>query len=295
MYISREYKIGTKEKINIANNFIHDYYGQFLYASEMNNNSFFINASLPYEIIDNNKRILRFDEYNHIAEIKVDINDKLMKFTGLNSSNIEKSIENAKSGKIKKSEKSLFKISSTKFTELPAASVFYMPIKEIITKVYNKGYMDIENRASNNKLIKYAKFLEQLEIIKISVDDETYKFSIGEQTRLIEISSENPVMALFNYSITHGYDYLYNNMGIRSLSSYLKIANSFYYNITKLGKNITVNENELNEYYNNMYRTKMKDYTFSIYLENLFTVKLIDKTNDIVTGNKEITEQLLEA
>lgn len=295
MYISREYKIGTKEKISIANNFIHDYYGQFLYTNKMENSSFFINASLPYEILDNNKRMLRFDNYNHIAEIKVEINDRIMKFTGLNSRKIEKSIEIAKSVKIKKSEILLFKISNNKFSELPATSVFYMPIKEIITKVYNKGSMDIKNRTSNNKLIKYAKFLEQLGIIKITVDGETYKFSIGEQAKLIEIKSKNPVMDLFDYSLLHGYDYLYSDIGIRSLSPYLKIANSLYYNVSKLGKNITVNENELNEFYNYMYNTKMEDYKFDVYLDNLSRVNIIDKKEDIVTGNRGIMEKLLKA
>jgi len=295
MYISREYKIGTKGKINIANNFIHDYYSQFLYTNEIDNNSFFINASLPDEILDNDRRMLRFDNYNHIVEIKVEVIDKLMKFTGLNSRNIEKSIESAKSAKIKKSEILLFKISNNKFSELPATSVFYMPIKEIITKVNNKGSVEVKYRFSNNKLIKYARFLEQLEIIRITVDDESYKFSIGEQAKLIQRNSDNPVMDLFNYSLIRGYDYLYNIIGIRSLSPYLKIANSLYYNISNLGRNIEVNENDLNEYYNNMYRTKMEDYKFNVYLDTLSSVNLINKKNNIVTGDTEITEQLLNA
>ncbi len=295
MYIKREYKIGNKEKLSIANNFIHSYYGQFLYTDKIDGDSFFINASLPYEILDNNKKLLRFDNYEHIAEIKIKINEPLIKFTGLNYMRIEKNIDGEKTNKINESERLLFKISQNKFSELPAASVFYMPIKEIITEVYNNGTMEIRDKTSNKKLIKYAKFLEQLNIIKITDEHDTYKFVIGETAKKVERNSENPVMSLFNYSLIHGYDYLYRKIGIRSLSPYLKIANSLYYNVSKLRKNIEVNETELNKYYNNMYRTRMEDYKFNVYLDSLSDVKIIHKENNIVTGNWEITEKLIKA
>ena len=92
IYINKEYKIENDRILSTANRFIHNYYGQFLYTDKIVNSNFSLNASLPYEVLDDGKRKLRFGNYKNIAEINFETNNKVIKFSGLNRKNIEKII-----------------------------------------------------------------------------------------------------------------------------------------------------------------------------------------------------------
>ncbi len=295
IYFQKEYRINDRELIGVANSFIHNYYGQFLYTNKLNNNNFLLSASLPYELIDNSKKLLRFDEYKNIAEINYEIENNYAKFTGLNRDHIEEIIEREKNNKILKSEKLLFEISQNKFFKIPEVSVFYKPIIEIITKIHDSGSMRIMNNKSMSKLIKYGKFLEELDIIKIKEDKECLEFNIGEKYKLIERGTHNPVDDIFNYVLRRGYEYLYKSIGIRSLSPYIKISNSLYYNIIHLKKNIEISKEELNEYYNRLYNKNMKDYKFNVYLNTLSKAEIIKRNDDIITGDNDIVNELIKA
>ncbi|MGC8608970.1 MAG: hypothetical protein ACP5UV_03760, partial [Thermoplasmata archaeon] len=232
MYVQKTYKIEDGEAISSANRFIHDYYGQFLYTKKLDSNTFSLNATLPYEVIDNDYKMLRFDDYQDIAEIKYELNDASIKFSGLNRDYIKKTIELQKNNKILRSEKLLFEISQNKFSQLPVVQVFYIPIREIIMKIHDSGSIIMHDNKIDNKLIKYVKLLEQLDILSIRHENETVKLVAGETFKLIERRSKNPVADSFDYVLKKGYEYLYTTIGIRSLSPYMKVSNSLYYNIS---------------------------------------------------------------
>jgi hypothetical protein len=293
IYFQKRYKIENRELKNIANSFVHGYYGQFLYRNKINKRDFLLSASLPYELTDGDKKLLRYDRYDNIAEINYEIENNYVEFSGLNRDHVETIIEQEKNKKILKSEKLLFEISQNKFFQIPEAHVFYRPIIEIIQKIHDSGSMSIIDARSTSKLIKYGNFLNELNIIKIDRNDGHVDFNIGEQYKLIEKNPGNPIENIFNYVLKTGYEYLYGTIGIHSLSPYIKISNSLYYNIFQLKKNIKISKRELNQYYNNLYNKKMEDYKFNVYLDTLSNANILKTNKDVITGDDTITSELI--
>ena len=159
-------------------------------------------------------------------------------------------------------------------------------------EIHDYGLMKIVDNKSNSKIIRYAKFLKNLEIIKINYQNDIYEFSIGETYKSIEKNSKNPVMDAFNYSINMGYEYLYS-IGIKSLSPYIKISNSFYHNVINLRKNTEIDIKNLNEYYNDLYHSNMVDYRFNVYIDTLSDAKIIHKKDNVITGDEHITNEMI--
>ena len=292
IYFQARYKMSESSLKSSINSFIHNYYGQFLYTNEINDDNFLVSASLPYELIDNGKKLLRFDKYQDIAEIEFKVENNYLQISGLNRSHIKSIIDQNRSQKILKTEKLLFKVSQNKLMKIPEVSVFYKPIIEIITELHYNGSMRIINNKSTQKLLKYGMFLEKLDIIHINKHDNYMEFNIGENFKLLE-SGTNSVENIFNYVLLHGYEYLSRIIGINSLSPYIKISNSLYYNIIQLTKNIEIDREELNQYYNKLYNKNMQDYQFNVYLDTLSDCNIIKKNNNKITGDEQITEQLL--
>ena len=96
----------------------------------------------------------------------------------------------------------------------------------------------------------------------------------------------------YNYSINMGYEYLHS-IGIKSLSSYIKISNSFYHNVINLRKNTEIGIKNLNEYYNNLYHSNVADYKFNVYIDTLADVKIINKKDNVITGDEHITNGII--
>ena len=295
IYFQAKYKIDDSSLKSLVNSFIHNYYGQFLYSDKINKNNFSISASLPYELIDNGRKLLRFDKYPDITEIEFNIEDNYLQISGLNRNCVISIIEQNRSKKILKSEKLLFEVSQNKFMKIPEVSVFYKPIIEIIRELHYNGSMKIINNKSTQKLLKYGLFLEKLNILIIHRDDKYFEFDIDEEFKLLESSETDNVKNIFNYVLLHGYEYLSKIMGIHSLSPYIKISNSLYYNIILLNKNIELDREELNKYYNNMYNKNIQDYQFNVYLDTLSDCNIIKRNNNKISGDDNITEQLLSA
>ena len=292
IYLQAKYKMNDSSLKSSINSFVHNYYGQFLYANKINDDNFWVSASLPYELMDNGKRLLRFDKYQDIAEIEFKVENNYLQISGLNRSHVKSIIDQNRSQKILKSEKLLFKVSQNKFIKIPEVSVFYKPIIEIITELHYKGSMRIEDNKSTQKLLKYGMFLEKLGILQIHKHDNFLEFNIDENFKLLESTSDS-VENIFNYVLIHGYEYLSRIIGINSLSPYIKISNSLYYNIIQLTKNIEIDREELNQYYNKLYNKNMKDYQFNVYLDTLSDCNIIKRNNNKISGDDQITEQLL--
>ncbi len=294
IYFQKKYRMKDGGLVSSVNSFIHGYYGQFLYANKLNNNNFLISASLPYELTDMGKKLLRFDRYQNIAEINYEVDNNYVKFSGLTRNRVMAIIEQEKNNKILKSEKLLFKISQNKFMKIPEVFVFYRPIIEIITKLHDSGSMKIMYKKSNMKLIKYGKFLQDLNIITIKEDNGSLEFNIGEEYKLIERNTKNAIEDIFNYVLGNGYEYLYKDIGIYSLSPYIKISNSLYYNIIHLKRNVEICREELNQFYNNLYNKKMQDYKFNVYIDTLSNFNIIKREDDMISGDENITKKLVE-
>ena len=282
---------GLKSSVN---SFIHDYYGQFLYASKLNSDNFLISASLPYELIDMRKKLLRFDRYQNIAEINYKVDNNYVTFSGLTRNRVIAIIEQKKNDKILKSEKFLFKISQNKFMNIPEVSVFYRPIIEIITKLHDSGSMTIADNKANVKLKKYGKFLQDLNIITIKENNGSLEFNIGEEYKLIERNAKTAIEDILNYVLGKGYEYLYTYIGIHSLSPYIKISNSLYYNIVHLKSNVEIGRKELNQFYNKLYNKNVPDYKFNVYIDTLSNFNIIKKYDDVISGDEDITKELVE-
>ncbi len=294
MYIKKSYKM-EDNVLPLANKFIHSYYGQFLYTSKIDNSGFILNASIPYELIDGSDKKLRFDNFNNLAEIQIEKKESKIVFNGLSRENIRNTVRKRQDENLIKSEKILFQISKAKFSKIPEANVFFKPIKEIILELNRHSTLKISNEKSGTKIVKYAKFLESLGIVNINSHDNSYYISIGNEYKLIERSSSNVASDVFDYVLDRGYDYLSQTMGIRSLNPYIKVANSLYYNILRLKNNVKVDIRDLNTFYNMIYNKKTDPYKFDLYVETLSQVKILSRNNDEVSGDKEITEKIIEA
>ena len=96
IYFQKRYKIENRELKNIANSFVHNCYGQFLYTNKINKRDFLLSASLPYELTDGDKKLLRYDRYDNIAEINYEIENNYVQFSGLNRDHVETIIEQQK-------------------------------------------------------------------------------------------------------------------------------------------------------------------------------------------------------
>ena len=151
----------------------------------------------------------------------------------------------------------------------------------------------MENK-STQKLLKYGMFLEKLDILQIHKHDNFLEFNIEENFKLLA-NPTNSVENVLNYILLHGYEYLSRIIGINFLSPYIKISNSLYYNIIQLTKNIEINREELNQYYNKLYNKNMQDYHFNVYLDTLSDCNIIKRNNNKISGDDQITEQLLSA
>ena len=294
IYFQAKYKMNDNSLTSSVNSFVHSYYGQFLYTNKINDNNFLVSASLPYELIDNGKKLLRFDKYPDIAEIEYKVENNYLQVSGLNRSRVKSIIDQNRNQKILKSEKLLFKISQNKFMKIPEVSVFYKPILEIITELHYNGSMKIIDNKSTQKLIKYGIFLETLDILKINKNGKYLEFNLDENFKLLE-NETNSIENIFNYVLLHGYEYLSKIIGINSLSPYIKISNSLYYNVIQLTKNIEIDRKELNQYYNKLYNKNMQEYQFNVYLDTLSDCRIIKKYNNKISGDDYITEQLLSA
>ena len=121
--------------------------------------------------------------------------------------------------------------------------------------------MVILDKKANEKLIKYGNFLQELNIITIKKDNGYFEFNIGEEYKLIERNTKNAIEDIFNYVLTNGYEYLYKDIGIHSLSPYIKISNSLYYNVLNLRRNVEIPKEELNQFYNKL--SNINQYYFS--------------------------------
>ena len=88
IYFQKRYKIENRELKNIANSFVHNCYGQFLYTNKINKRDFLLSASLPYELTDGDKKLLRYDRYDNIAEINYEIENNYVEFSGLNRDHV---------------------------------------------------------------------------------------------------------------------------------------------------------------------------------------------------------------
>ena len=294
IYFQQKYRMKDGGLMSSVNSFIHDYYGQFLYTSEVNSDNFLMSASLPYELTDMGKKLLRFDRYQNIAEINYEVANNYIIFSGLTRNRVMAIIEQEKNNKILKSEKLLFKISKNKLMKIPEVSVFYRPIIEIITKLHDSGSMVILDKKANEKLIKYGNFLQELNIITIKKDNGYFEFNIGEEYKLIERNTKNAIEDIFNYVLANGYEYLYKDIGIHSLSPYIKISNSLYYNVLHLRRNVEIPKEELNQFYNKLYNKNMQDYKFNVYIDTLSNFNIIKTEDNMISGDDNITKELIE-
>lgn len=293
-YITRKLKINNEKPLKVINKFVKSEYGQFIYALESDENSFSLNASLPYEIQDGDNIYLRFDRYKDIYYPDIEIlKNNFLNITTLNKKRLSNLIGNLENKKITKTENLLLEIANKNFSKINSINTFYFPIKEILIYLHENANMIIEK--NDKKLLKYADFLKSLGILTISENNDKINLTLGENYKNIERTSMDSINDLFDYVLSRGNEYINKSLKIKALSPYLRISTSFYYNIINLRRNYTINQEQLIDEYNNMYNKKMDKNKFPLYIKELINVKILEKNDSKITGNDKIVNKFIKS
>lgn len=301
--------ITDEKRFHYFNRFISEKYGDYAYldreSMEKERDGQWVvmgGVTRPYMIYEADSEYphIRYDVVPEAFSLELSTDNDEVQLRGIARTVLKGIVEDQIKTRTSKYEAIVLDTVKGKLAKIHVIQTSHTPIIQIIDNldaIFN-GDIDL-NRREYSKWNRYFPLLEDLEIIsKIERD----QFSMGNAYKDFERKIDNKnqrrsekelIEEIFGYVIQYGSPFLNKYLGLTASKPYINLTNTFYYFASKIGKSFKTSVGNLQNYYNEIYRSNKSPHIFRHWVNQLEDVGIFTSdSNNIVKGDPEIFESI---
>lgn len=259
-----------------------------------------IGYEFPRVIYDDEfeKQHIYFIRFDDIAKISCKITSSSDISADIELQEIYDTITKKKMRLQNKIEKIILNEIYPKLFDVPLLQNRFRPIYNILNHIWlAKRFTSADFITSKNKdkLIKYLKFLENMDMIRKTKDGDWIMGNIPSELKFA-LRDKNDVIILkklFGYSIKEGRKYLREELNVSMVEVYIEIISTYYVLASKLNKSVKILPDTFYEEFKSVYvKSNLHKTKFLAYLTDLVEAKLLSKQDNYFLGDYNLVKKV---